>query len=91
MFEKDSAVFYEVQMAKKKQVLLTEVPASAHPVETLGISRLCRINSDGLMPTAKQNSSKKGASILTPVEAGRHSHSSAKQGGKPATSSLLLR
>lgn len=46
-------------MAKKQQVLLSEVPASAHPVETLRVARLCRINSVGLMPTAKQNPSEK--------------------------------
>lgn len=60
MFEKGSAEFYQVWMLKKTQVFLTEVPVSACPVETLGITMLCRMNSIGLMPTEKQNSGKNG-------------------------------
>lgn len=60
VFEKDSGAILQVKMAKKKQILPTEAVVSACPVETLVVSRLCRINLVGLVPTAKQNSSKKG-------------------------------
>lgn len=59
VFEKDSAVLYQVRTAKKPQVLLFDVPASAHPVETLCSARLCGISTVGLMSTANQNPSEK--------------------------------
>lgn len=60
VFEKDSDVFHQAKNGKKRVILLTKVVVSACPVETLAVTRPCRINLVGLVPTAKHNSSKKG-------------------------------